>query len=231
MWDRTIQVLHSSGVDSVQRLDLLGHGATPRPKRPLHLDDYVRQVRRFLQDREVDRAVVVGHSLGGLVALALARSHPDLVAGAVVIGVPYARSDEQRNEWLDIIMASTESGPQGAAASTASAAEILAERWLRSDSPSRAMVVESISALDPVTFGLVFRIAMTSEAVVEEIAADITAPVVVAAGDADSEVDAVGVDELARALTAGTAQVLAGHTHLSLIEEPDDFVALLDKLF
>lgn len=231
MWDRTAEALHSAGMETVLRLDLLGHGSTPRPQRPLHLDDYVRQVRRYLHDCEVERVVVIGHSLGGLVALALARFHPELVAGAVVIGVPFARSDEQRNEWLDIIMASAESGAGSDPGATVPAAVLLAERWLGENAPSAPAVVKRISTLDPVTFGLVFRIAMTSETVVEEMAPDIAVPVIVAAGDADSEVDAVGVDELARSLPAGTAQVLPGHRHLSIIDDPSDFVALLDRLF
>ena len=40
---------------------------------------------RFLQSLEVERALVIGHSLGGAVALALALDHPEQVAGLVLL--------------------------------------------------------------------------------------------------------------------------------------------------
>ena len=52
---------------------------------------------------------------------------------------------------------------------------------------------------------------MTSESLIAEFAPKITAPVLVAAGDADREVDAAGVDELTRSLNKGRAQMISGH--------------------
>ena len=47
MWDDFREALVDDGADagSIYTVDLIGHGETPRPGRPLHIDDYVRQMR------------------------------------------------------------------------------------------------------------------------------------------------------------------------------------------
>ncbi len=229
MWDGFRAALVDDGADedSVFTIDLLGHGDVPRPGRPLHIDDYVRQVRKLMLRHGLSGVHVLGHSLGGVVALALAKAHPELVERVAIIGVPYGRSDEQRNEWLDIIMTATRSDEEDEASDPVGAVvPKLVERWCNGP-VSAAFADKHLREIDPVTFGLVFRISMTSEPALEEMAPDITIPVTVSAGSHDSEVDAAGVDELARALDRGTAMIIDGHHHLGILDRPADFLGLL----
>ncbi len=52
---------------------------------PLTVDGHVADAIAVLDSLGVDRAVVLGHSWGGYLALNLARSHPDRVAGLVLV--------------------------------------------------------------------------------------------------------------------------------------------------
>ena len=77
------------GFDAIA-LDLPGFGATPPPPEPWGAAGYAAAVAEVLP--ELDRpAVVVGHSFGGRVAVHLAVSHPDAVAGLVLTGAPLVR--------------------------------------------------------------------------------------------------------------------------------------------
>lgn len=73
-------------------LDLPGFGASPEPPVPWGSADYAASVARALSGPEGPRrpVVVVGHSLGGRVAVHLAAAHPELVAGLVLCGAPVA---------------------------------------------------------------------------------------------------------------------------------------------
>jgi pimeloyl-ACP methyl ester carboxylesterase len=67
-------------------LDLRGHGRSERPKN----DDYTiagmaGDVAAVADSLGLDRFVLVGHSIGGGVALAYAGAHPDRVAGLVLV--------------------------------------------------------------------------------------------------------------------------------------------------
>jgi pimeloyl-ACP methyl ester carboxylesterase len=65
-------------------LDLPGHGKTEGPGRQ-SVQDYARAVVGFLDDVELSRAVIVGHAMGGAIALTLALDYPHRVAGIGLI--------------------------------------------------------------------------------------------------------------------------------------------------
>ncbi|WP_164545268.1 alpha/beta fold hydrolase [Antribacter gilvus] len=67
--------------------DLRGHGASGRPG-TYRLAEMADDVARLLDLLGVGRAVVVGHSMGGIVAIVLAQARPDLVGGLVVEDSP-----------------------------------------------------------------------------------------------------------------------------------------------
>ncbi|AEG91725.1 alpha/beta fold hydrolase [Ramlibacter tataouinensis] len=65
-----------------------GHSSRPRDRR-WTASAQADVLSRALQALEVERAVVLGHSIGTLVALALALDHPGRVAGLVLVGGYY----------------------------------------------------------------------------------------------------------------------------------------------
>lgn len=74
--------------ERVVALDLPGHGARadePLPAQPT-ISAYAGLVRATLDARGIRRAIVVGHSLGGAIALRLALDAPDLVEGFALVG-------------------------------------------------------------------------------------------------------------------------------------------------
>ncbi|HLL22691.1 MAG TPA: alpha/beta hydrolase [Kofleriaceae bacterium] len=68
-----------------------GHGRTAPPKDPTRvtIEDLADDVACVLDDALVERAVLIGHSMGVQVALETYRRHPDRVAGLVLVcGAP-----------------------------------------------------------------------------------------------------------------------------------------------
>ena len=68
-------------------VDLPGFGATPPPPAATGAEGYARVVAAWIEQLP-DPQVLVGHSFGGRVAVALAATRPELVAGLVLVGVP-----------------------------------------------------------------------------------------------------------------------------------------------
>lgn len=81
MWDDQWDVV-TSGRRAV-RFDLPGAGASPAVDRPY---DAVAVASGVLDLAGVDRAVLVGASMGGAIAVQMALTHPERVAGLVLVG-------------------------------------------------------------------------------------------------------------------------------------------------
>ncbi|HEX7125262.1 MAG TPA: alpha/beta fold hydrolase [Thermodesulfobacteriota bacterium] len=71
---------------AVYALDLPGHGRSAPLDGRITLDRYADTVTGFLDAVGIERAVVVGHSMGGGIALSLALEAPGRVAGLVLVG-------------------------------------------------------------------------------------------------------------------------------------------------
>ena len=65
--------------------DLPGYGRGPRPPTVLSLPELRDVLLGFLDAMEIERAILVGHSLGGLVTLELARATPERVSRLVLV--------------------------------------------------------------------------------------------------------------------------------------------------
>ncbi|MEP6648518.1 MAG: alpha/beta hydrolase [Lapillicoccus sp.] len=66
-------------------VDLRGHGRSDVPRQGYTIDGLAEDLAWMCVQLDLERPVVVGHSLGGIVALALAAPHPDLVQGVVAL--------------------------------------------------------------------------------------------------------------------------------------------------
>ncbi|MFC5994365.1 alpha/beta fold hydrolase [Pseudonocardia hispaniensis] len=60
-------------------IDMLGHGYTGKPDRPYEISDYVAHLLDYLDEVGVERAHIIGESLGGWVGARTAIEHPERV--------------------------------------------------------------------------------------------------------------------------------------------------------
>lgn len=85
IWKNNIPALAQK--HRVIALDILGFGQSDVPAEKLpDLDHLPKFIHRFMQCIGVEKAHVVGHSMGGLLSLKLAASHPQAVERLVLVG-------------------------------------------------------------------------------------------------------------------------------------------------
>jgi non-heme chloroperoxidase len=65
---------------------LRGHGDAPKPASGYRIADLAGDVVALMDELEIERAIVVGHSMGSWVARQIAIDHPDRVLGLVLAG-------------------------------------------------------------------------------------------------------------------------------------------------
>ena len=100
IWDRLVGPLSERG--RAIRLDLRGHGESDAPPGPYRREDLARDVVALLDALEISRAILVGHSMGGVIAMTTALAYPDRVAGLVLIGTA-SQCSEKVADWYERI--------------------------------------------------------------------------------------------------------------------------------
>jgi pimeloyl-ACP methyl ester carboxylesterase len=82
-WDQTVQLLADN--HTVVAPDLLGHGDSAKPRGDYSLGAHASGIRDLLVALDIERATVVGHSLGGGIAMQFAYQFPERCARLVLV--------------------------------------------------------------------------------------------------------------------------------------------------
>jgi len=85
-WRHNLEIL--SQQHTVYALDLLGFGASQKATANYNIKLWVQQVYDFWKFLIRQPAILVGNSIGSLVCLAAADTHPDMVQGIVMMSLP-----------------------------------------------------------------------------------------------------------------------------------------------
>ena len=87
VWDETVR--HLEGKAQLHVITLAGFAGQPRVADPM-LATARREIADWVRAERLERPIVIGHSLGGFLALWLAASEPELFGGIVVVdGAPF----------------------------------------------------------------------------------------------------------------------------------------------
>lgn len=85
--------------------DLRGHGTSDKPDHGYLVPDYARDLGGLLRGLAIDRPLLLGHSLGGLISLSWATEHPSTASGIVIEDSPLRggpRVLPRFDEWIEM---------------------------------------------------------------------------------------------------------------------------------
>jgi pimeloyl-ACP methyl ester carboxylesterase len=165
----------------------------------------------------IERCVLVGHSLGALVAAAFAAAHPARVASLVLLNPARGYRDaapQVRKQKLDDRLAEMERlGPAAHAR-----ARVAFQVGPSASEAARALLVWNGARLRPAGYAQAAH--MLAEGDVVADARRFAGPVVVACGTEDRITPEPGCREVARAFRHAEYRSLPGIGHASYIEDP-----------
>ncbi len=221
MWRPYLPWLAAEGWHAIAP-DLPGFGEHVPTAEPPAPWDFLGEV---LDELDVERAVVVGNSFGGAVALRLAVTAPERVRALAMISSPapgMTPSPQLEAAWT----AETEAMERG---DIDAAVDAVVAAWLAPDAP--AELRELVAAMQRRAFELdpEGMMPQAADPVDEhpETVREIAAPALVAVGESDMPDFAWSARALADALPHASHHVIAGAGHLAPLETPAAFRELL----
>ncbi|WP_101065760.1 alpha/beta fold hydrolase [Roseovarius salinarum] len=203
--------------------DLPGHGESALPACPPDLAALAGQLRGLMDELGMDRAALVGFSLGGMINRRLAMDAPERVSALAILNSPHERDPEAQARVESRARDTAAGGP--AAIIDTNLARWFTDRF-RHEHPDRlAQVRAVVLANDAKAYAAHRRV--LAEGVTELIRPDpaITHPALVMTCECDSGSTPEMSHAIAREIPGAQTIIVPGLRHLGLIESPDAFTA------
>lgn len=208
IWAKQVEALAPG--HRVLTWDLRGHGRSAPDPGPCAIADLAADLRAVLDRAGVARAVVLGHSAGGVVAMRFALDHPERTAGLVLVGTASECNDRARQFYEDL-----------AAIAEARGMEPVYKRLGVGAAQARQ------SPTDPATFARVARaMASLNAAPLTPRLGEIRCPAQMIVGEKDF-LGAGGSVILHRRIAGSRLAIVPERGHGLFAEDPDGFNALL----
>ena len=207
--------------------DMPGYGTSRALEPPLTFEALAESVIAVLDAEGAGSAVIVGHSLGGMIAQETVARFPQRVAGLVLFATTPAfggKDDKFKNEFLAQRLAPLVQGktmPEIAAE--------LVEGLFAPDPPeaARARAIAGMAAISPDAYRAALHCIVTFNRL--EDLARIACPTLVLAAEHDRLAPPKSMERMARRIPGAAYRCLAGAGHLANIERPAAFDAALDE--
>lgn len=223
MWDDQVAALRNQC--RTITLDLRGFGNSDAPPGPYSMDQMAADVRALMSLLNVDQAVIVGLSMGGYIALAFFRNHPDAVR-AMVLADTRASADthEARSRR---IKSAAKAETEGSGAIAEDTVPLLLGRTTKETRPSVAeQVREMIQANSPDGIAGAQR-GMAARRDSTYILPGIDFPVLIIAGSEDELTPPEEAESLRNGIPGARLRIIENAGHLSNLEQPEHFNAEL----
>jgi 3-oxoadipate enol-lactonase len=203
-------------------IDLRGCGESDTPRSRFTLDDLADDVIEMLRSQELRDCVVVGCSMGGMVAQGIALKAPELLAGMVLTGTTYTQTAETRKIPLQRARDCLNGMPL--------VIDETLRRWfppafLAADGPVIKRVRSWLEELDPVVFSWSWEAIAGLD--YGERLRQISLPTLLVRGTED----AAGrhMPAMAQLLSRGRFIEMPGAGHMAPMEQPDVLARLLHE--
>lgn len=221
IWDGVVARL--SGYRLI-RYDKRGHGLSEATPAPYAMDDHIADVAALMDHMKVSNAILVGISVGGMIAQGLAAARPDLVARLVLCDT--AAKIGTRDMWNERIAAVRENG-------IASIAPGILEKWFTPGfrQPDNADFTGYTAMLTrtPVE-GYAGTAAAIRDADFTVSTGRLKLPTLVLVGDQDGSTPPALVRATAELIAGARFEIVADAGHLPCIERADETARLIAGL-
>ncbi|HEY8976565.1 MAG TPA: alpha/beta fold hydrolase [Burkholderiaceae bacterium] len=226
MWDDLAARLAAGGLGApreVLRFDHRGHGGSAAPAGPYAMDELVDDAARLVREWGRGPVTWVGLSMGAMVGMGLAIRHPELVDRLVLANTTSRYPDAAQSAWSQRIATVNASG-------MAAVAEMVVERYLHADfRAARPEATQAVRATilrnDPAAYAA--SCAAVAGVAWQDRLATVRCPTLVISGARDAGAPPAMGQAIAERVPGARLEVIADASHLSVLETPEAFEALL----
>jgi len=224
IWDAQAAQLAQNKL--VIRPDLRGMGASSVPDGPYLMETLAGDIAAVLDAMGIERAAIVGHSLGGYVAMAFCRMYTERVTQLALVCSRLAADTEQTAQMREDLADRAEREGRVDAIADAYVPRLFAPSTLEKRPQIVERVREMACSLNPRGAAAMLR-GMAQRVGSYDIAEELGMPVFIVAGDADQVVPRAEAEQMRGAFPRAVLKVVQDSGHLPMLERPDELTRVL----
>lgn len=224
-WDRQIDALNVE--HDVVALDLPGHGRSPGTPEEWTLDHATATVAQVIRDVDAGPAHIVGLSVGGMIAQALALAEPNLIRSLVLIDTSATFDDAGRDGMRKRAALSRSDGMPAVLQSTI-------ERWFTPQTvATRPDIIDRVTKTllrdDPLIHAAMWRMIAELNFVADLHC--IRCPTMILVGEYDPSSPPSAARQIRDSIAGSTMHVIPNCAHMSPLEDPQTINGYLTSFF
>lgn len=201
--------------------DLPGFGQSKILPSPFSIDDVANRLLEWIETKGIKKSVLVGHSLGGYVALAMIEKKPELFVGLGLFHSTALADSAEKKESRTKVVEFVEKN--GALAFTSNfISPLFADPTHPAISVVREIAVQS-SAEAVIGFTQAMRDRPTREAVLKKF----ERPILFIAGGMDQGIPVETIKHQAGACQYPDLHILSGVAHMGMFEQPTEILDIM----
>ncbi len=202
-------------------LDLRGFGHSDVVDEPSLMNQMASDVRQLMKALSIDKAVLIGLSMGGYIALAFYRNYPEMV-GALVLADTRATADADEAKANRLLSAEKALREGSVAIADETTPKLLGDTTIKTN-PDLVKLVHSIQAENsPIGIAAAQR-GMAARADSTDLLSQINCPVLVLVGSEDKLTPPREAEVIHQGIRNSQLRVIENSGHLSNMEKPDEF--------
>jgi pimeloyl-ACP methyl ester carboxylesterase len=209
--------------------DMWGHGESDLPTGELNLTDYTNQLVNLLSELGISKVFVAGHSMGGLIAIDFALTHPEICLGMCALNAVFDRTPSQSEA------VKKRAADLAAGGVSVNLSETL-ERWFGQPgthefTEAEALAQQLLLDVNPKGYEAAYSVFANSDKVHADRLSTLSVPALFFTADGDPNSTPEMSEAMASLAPLGSSEVLTGHRHMMTLTAPLQISESLNTFF
>lgn len=221
LWDN--EVSEFSDRYRILRYDHRGHGLSDAPAEEYSIDMLAEDLKGLLVSLSIEKATLIGISMGGMTVLTFAKKYPHMVEKLVVCDCGPAASPTSAQQWKERAQKVSDGGMDALVNETLG-------RWFRPETVERkAPVTRRVATMirDTPMTGFIGSTHALSTFDLREGLESLAVPTLFLAGEQDAVVN--GTRNLSESVPNSRFEVIPRAGHLCNLENPKEFISVVNE--
>jgi pimeloyl-ACP methyl ester carboxylesterase len=209
--------------------DMWGHGNSDLPTGELSLTDYTNQLVNLLSELGISKVFVAGHSMGGLIAIDFALTHPEICLGMCALNAVFDRTPSQSEA------VKKRAADLAAGGVSVNLSETL-ERWFGQPgthefTEAEALAQQLLLDVNQKGYEAAYSVFASSDKVHADRLSTLSVPALFFTADGDPNSTPEMSEAMASLAPLGSSEVLTGHRHMMTLTAPLQISESLNTFF